>query len=83
MYPYTHKEEDFVQSKCLNVMLGSTIIQYYKSLYFDIFRFLWSLPLCEVLHRNESVLKAKALVYFHKGMFKVSNNQFTVQFRKQ
>merc|ERR1719266_2388293 len=27
-------------------------------------RFLWSLPLCEVLHRNESVLKAKALVYF-------------------
>ena len=43
----------------------------YKSLYFDVFRFLWSLPLCEVLHRNESVLKAKALVYFHKGMFKV------------
>jgi len=33
-------------------------------------RFLWSLPLCEILHRNESVLKAKALVYFHKGMFK-------------
>ena len=63
-------------------MLGSTIIQYYKSLYFDVFRFLWSLPLCEVLHRNESVLKAKALVYFHKGMFKVSNNQFSVQFRK-
>ena len=72
MYPYTHKE-DFVQSICLNVMFGSMIIQYYKSLYFDVFRFLWSLPLCEVLHRNESVLKAKALVYFHKGMFKVSN----------
>lgn len=33
-------------------------------------RFLWSLPLCEILHRNESVLKAKALVYFHKQMFK-------------
>ena len=38
---------------------------------YQYFRFLWSLPLCEVLHRNESVLKAKALVYFHKGMFKV------------
>ena len=34
------------------------------------FRFLWSLPPCELLHRNESVLKAKALVYFHKGNFK-------------
>ncbi|CAB4064633.1 SIX2 [Lepeophtheirus salmonis] len=33
-------------------------------------RFLWSLPPCEILHRNESVLKAKALVYFHKGNFK-------------
>ena len=35
-----------------------------------LFRFLWSLPPCELLHRNESVLKAKALVYFHKGNFK-------------
>ena len=35
------------------------------------FRFLWSLPPCEHLHRNESVLKAKALVYFHRGNFKV------------
>ena len=35
-----------------------------------IFRFLRSLPPCELLHRNESVLKAKALVYFHKGNFK-------------
>lgn len=33
-------------------------------------RFLWSLPPCELLHRNESVLKAKALVYFHRGNFK-------------
>ncbi|XP_023343887.1 homeobox protein six1b [Eurytemora carolleeae] len=33
-------------------------------------RFLWSLPPCEHLHRNESVLKAKALVYFHRGNFK-------------
>ena len=33
-------------------------------------RFLWSLPPCELLHRNESVLKAKALVYFHKANFK-------------
>ena len=31
---------------------------------FCIFRFLWSLPDCQLLHRNESVLKAKALVYF-------------------
>ena len=37
---------------------------------FSLFRFLWSLPPCELLHRNESVLKAKALVYFHKGNFK-------------
>ena len=36
-----------------------------------LFRFLWSLPPCEHLHRNESVLKAKALVYFHRGNFKV------------
>ena len=28
------------------------------------------MPPCELLHRNESVLKAKALVYFHKGNFK-------------
>ena len=34
------------------------------------FKALWSLPPCELLHRNESVLKAKALVYFHKGNFK-------------
>jgi len=33
-------------------------------------RFLWSLPPCEHLHRNESVLKAKALVYFHRQNFK-------------
>ena len=43
------------------------------NLKFSYFRFLWSLPLCEILHRNESVLKAKALVYFHKQMFKVIN----------
>lgn len=29
-------------------------------------RFLWSLPSCEPLHKNESVLKAKALVAFHR-----------------
>ncbi|CAL4098817.1 unnamed protein product [Meganyctiphanes norvegica] len=33
-------------------------------------RFLWSLPACEHLHKNESVLKAKALVAFHRGNFK-------------
>ncbi|XKL62876.1 hypothetical protein PGB90_002709 [Kerria lacca] len=33
-------------------------------------RFLWSLPACEKLHKNESVLKAKAIVAFHRGNFK-------------
>lgn len=33
-------------------------------------RFLWSLPACERLHAHESVLKAKAMVAFHKGNFK-------------
>jgi len=33
-------------------------------------RFLWSLPACEHLHQNESVLKAKAVVAFHRGQFK-------------
>nr|AOG30808.1 Six2 [Doryteuthis pealeii] len=44
-------------------------------------RFLWSLPACEHLHKNESVLKAKAVVAFHRGNFKelykiLENNQF-------
>jgi len=34
-------------------------------------RFLWSLPACDKLHKNESVLKAKAIVAFHRGSFKV------------
>uniref|UniRef100_A0A8B9JNM2 Sine oculis homeobox homolog 1a n=1 Tax=Astyanax mexicanus TaxID=7994 RepID=A0A8B9JNM2_ASTMX len=33
-------------------------------------RFLWSLPACEHLHKNESVLKAKAMVAFHQGNFR-------------
>ena len=33
-------------------------------------RFLWSLPACEHLHKNESVLKAKAVVAYHRGNFK-------------
>ncbi|XP_022654202.1 homeobox protein SIX1-like isoform X2 [Varroa jacobsoni] len=33
-------------------------------------RFLWSLPTCESLQKNESVLKGKALVAFHRGNFK-------------
>jgi hypothetical protein len=33
-------------------------------------RFLWSLPACDKLHNNESVLKAKAIVAFHRGNFK-------------
>ncbi|BFZ07187.1 hypothetical protein BsWGS_10226 [Bradybaena similaris] len=45
-------------------------------------RFLWSLPACEHLHKNESVLKAKAVVAFHRGNFKelykiLENNQFS------
>ncbi|CRL01951.1 CLUMA_CG015164, isoform A [Clunio marinus] len=33
-------------------------------------RFLWSLPQCEKIQLNESVLKAKAVVAFHRGHFK-------------
>ncbi|XP_046982435.1 homeobox protein six1-like, partial [Schistocerca americana] len=33
-------------------------------------RFLWSLPACDKLHKHESVLKAKAIVAFHRGNFK-------------
>ena len=45
-------------------------------------RFLWSLPGCEDLHKNESVLKAKALVAFHRGNFRelykiIENHNFT------
>nr|BAF56229.1 Six-C [Anthopleura japonica] len=32
-------------------------------------RFLWSLPECETIQKNESVLKAKAIVAFHNGNF--------------
>ena len=34
------------------------------------FRFLWSLPACEHLHKNESVLKAKAVVAFQRSNFR-------------
>ncbi|GAA6073034.1 hypothetical protein Q7C36_003180 [Tachysurus vachellii] len=49
-------------------------------------RFLWSLPVapaaCEVLNRNESVLRARAIVAFHTGNFRelyhiVENHKFT------
>ena len=33
-------------------------------------RFLWSLPECARLRKNESVLKAEAFVAFHHGKFK-------------
>ena len=33
-------------------------------------RFLWSLPSCEKLLKNESVLKARAVVAFQRGQFK-------------
>lgn len=33
-------------------------------------RFLWSLPSCQLLHSNESVLKAKVVVAFHAGKYK-------------
>ena len=47
-------------------------------------RFLWSLPPCEHLHKNESVLKAKAVVAFHQRRFRdlykiLENNHFMVQ----
>lgn len=46
-------------------------------------RFLWSLPACEHLHKNESVLKAKAVVAFHRGNFRelykiLESNNFSV-----
>ena len=47
-------------------------------------RFLWSLPPCEHLHKNESVLKAKAVVAFHQRRFRdlykiLENNHFMAQ----
>ncbi|XP_054153816.1 homeobox protein six1-like [Oppia nitens] len=33
-------------------------------------RFIWSLPECDQVQRNESVLKARALVAFHRGQYK-------------
>jgi len=33
-------------------------------------RFLWSLPACDRLHKNESVLKAKVLIAYHRGQFR-------------
>lgn len=47
-------------------------------------RFLWSLPACEHLHKNESVLKAKAMVAFHRANFKelyriLESHNFSVQ----
>jgi hypothetical protein len=46
--------------------------------------FLWSLPQCEHLQRNESVLKAKAVVLFHQRKFRdlyklIETNQFIPQ----
>uniref|UniRef100_UPI00398F3BB6 homeobox protein SIX1-like n=1 Tax=Pristiophorus japonicus TaxID=55135 RepID=UPI00398F3BB6 len=47
-------------------------------------RFLWSLPACDHLHKNESVLKAKAAVAFHRGNFRelykiLESCQFSIQ----
>lgn len=47
-------------------------------------RFLWSLPQCDKLQLNESVLKAKAVVAFHRGHFKelyrlLEHHQFAPQ----
>ena len=47
-------------------------------------RFLWSLPQCDKLQLNESVLKAKAVVAFHRGHFKelyrlLEHHQFSPQ----
>lgn len=45
-------------------------------------RFLWSLPACEQIQKNESVLKARALIAFHQGNFAelyriIENNNFS------
>ena len=45
-------------------------------------RFLWSLPECARLQKNESVLKAQAVVAFHHGKFKelygiLQSNEFS------
>ncbi|EDO34334.1 predicted protein [Nematostella vectensis] len=45
-------------------------------------RFLWSLPECETIQKNESVLKAKAIVSFHQQNFQelyriLENNNFS------
>ncbi|MCI4376903.1 hypothetical protein PGIGA_G00193770 [Pangasianodon gigas] len=47
-------------------------------------RFLWSLPACDRLHKNESVLQAKAAVAFHRGDFRelyriLESHQFSAQ----
>lgn len=47
-------------------------------------RFLWSLPQCDKLQLNESVLKAKAVVAFHRGQYKelyrlLENHHFSAQ----
>ncbi|KAG7334537.1 hypothetical protein KOW79_002944 [Hemibagrus wyckioides] len=47
-------------------------------------RFLWSLPACDRLHKNESVLQAKAAVAFHRGDFRelyriLESHQFSTQ----
>ncbi len=46
-------------------------------------RFLWSLPSCDEICNNESVLKAKATVAFHHGNFQelynvIENNSFSI-----
>jgi len=50
-------------------------------------RFLWSLPVAhpnlEELDRNESVLRARAIVAFHLGNFKVSNPQHESAFGRR
>lgn len=45
-------------------------------------RFLWSLPACEQIQKNESVLKARALIAFHQGNFQelyriIESNNFS------
>ena len=45
-------------------------------------RFLWSLPDCDEIQKNESVLKARAVVAFHVGDFRevfeiIKNNNFS------
>lgn len=65
--PYTHYVSDFTVT--LDDLFHFQVLQQAGNVE-RLGRFLWSLPACDKLHNNESVLKAKAIVAFHRGNFK-------------